>query len=508
MILNILVVNKIATFQKRDGCIVCGNSDYQIKFTFDSDWDAYTDKTARFIWNGEFIDVDFTGDTCDVPIIKDTDSVKVGVYAGELKTTTPAEIGCYRSILCDDVQPNAESIEASVKDDYLNIVYGLKYPENTSALWLRMKKPQSVVATPELQGLKFVNDLETKMADIIFPEEVGWAYAAVGTKLYFFGGTIDGTKKKSISRFDLETGETTILEAELPDSLSQTAAVAVDTKIYILGGTSIFCFDTETETCDYAAFNVVFYSLTMPLGIAVNNKVYFINDMRASNNIYCFDPVDNSYKLFCTLEGAKYSTSFQNWRPNTIVAIDSKIYFLAADRNTYHMHLWCLDTDNAVASELASVGFDGRAQLEQAVLFVMGQDLIIYDTKGKAKKYNMETGILSDSDIVIDGLNGLKNILTFPFDDSLYMFHGSTDFSGGGTINTSLFEYRRKVLGEAFLKDQLHLHTSMEGNLFRLANTDKLKMDVSIQGAYVGTEEGVAIKQNAYLYKDGAWQLV
>ena len=109
MILHVDVVNKIATFQKRGGCIVCGNSDYKIKFSFDSEWRDYTEKTARFIWNGQFTDVDFTGDLCPVPITYDTTEIEIGVYAGELKTTTSAFIGCYRSILCEVAKPSEEN---------------------------------------------------------------------------------------------------------------------------------------------------------------------------------------------------------------------------------------------------------------------------------------------------------------------------------------------------------------------------------------------------------------
>ena len=107
MILHVCVSDKIAVYQKRDGDIVCGNSDYKIKFTFDSEWDEHTTKTARFVWNGDYTDVDFTGDTCDVPIIHGTDEVKVGVYAGDLSTTTPASIGCKRSILCESASKSA-----------------------------------------------------------------------------------------------------------------------------------------------------------------------------------------------------------------------------------------------------------------------------------------------------------------------------------------------------------------------------------------------------------------
>lgn len=109
MILHVDVVNKIATFQKRDGSIVCGNSDYQIQFTFDSEWNDYPAKTARFISNGQYTDVNFTGDFCAVPTLYDTTKVEVGVYAGELKTTTSAIIGCHRSILCEAATPSTEN---------------------------------------------------------------------------------------------------------------------------------------------------------------------------------------------------------------------------------------------------------------------------------------------------------------------------------------------------------------------------------------------------------------
>ncbi len=98
--LNIDVVNKRATYRHRDGVIVCGNSDYQITFTFDAEWGAYTEKTARFKWNGGYRDVAFTGTTVNVPTIENATQVEVGVYVDDLSTTTPAVIPCDRSIRC------------------------------------------------------------------------------------------------------------------------------------------------------------------------------------------------------------------------------------------------------------------------------------------------------------------------------------------------------------------------------------------------------------------------
>lgn len=78
--------------------IVCGNSDYTVEFTFDSEWDEYEAKTARFVrlQNGApvYTDVLFTGTTAVVPPVYDTYELLVGVYAGDIHTTTPARIPC------------------------------------------------------------------------------------------------------------------------------------------------------------------------------------------------------------------------------------------------------------------------------------------------------------------------------------------------------------------------------------------------------------------------------
>lgn len=107
--LHVNIANKKAVYCRRGGDIVCGNSNYQIKFTFDAEWDAFSTKTARFVSNGEFTDVDFTGDTVAVPIMHNTEVLKVGVYAGDLRTTSPALIPCLRSILCLTDSPSADN---------------------------------------------------------------------------------------------------------------------------------------------------------------------------------------------------------------------------------------------------------------------------------------------------------------------------------------------------------------------------------------------------------------
>lgn len=89
---------KITVREKRAKCngrerIVCGNSDYVIKFDFDDEWAAYDTKTARFVYDGgKYTDVQFTGDEVGVPVLRDTRTVSVGCYAGDIHTTTAALI--------------------------------------------------------------------------------------------------------------------------------------------------------------------------------------------------------------------------------------------------------------------------------------------------------------------------------------------------------------------------------------------------------------------------------
>ena len=146
--LHVIVNNKIATYLSRDGNIVCRNKDYQIVFSFDSEWDAYGMKVARFIWNDGYRDTPFTGNTVAVPEISNTDKLEVGVYAGELSTTTPAVIPCMGSILC---KHGLEEIQEPTPDIYQQIL------TECGALATRVKKLEESESTSEVTAIDFTN---------------------------------------------------------------------------------------------------------------------------------------------------------------------------------------------------------------------------------------------------------------------------------------------------------------------------------------------------------------
>lgn len=95
--IDIIIRNKTAS-AVNPPCIVCGNSDYDAKFDFDDEWQAHNNKIGVFAYNrcGEWQSekVLFEGDTCPVPALHGVRSVWIGVTAGDVRTSTPADVPC------------------------------------------------------------------------------------------------------------------------------------------------------------------------------------------------------------------------------------------------------------------------------------------------------------------------------------------------------------------------------------------------------------------------------
>lgn len=123
MKIEVNVSNKIARLVNREFVGVCGNSDYVIHFNFDSEWDSYDTKTARFKWGGSYTDVVFAGDEVAMPVMYNTNRVEIGVYAGNLHTTTSALLKMKKSILCGAGAPADPTPD--VYDQLMELIKGL-----------------------------------------------------------------------------------------------------------------------------------------------------------------------------------------------------------------------------------------------------------------------------------------------------------------------------------------------------------------------------------------------
>lgn len=141
MYLNVIEVsikNKKAV-RTNDAAYTCDNSDFTVVFSFDEEWNAFPTKTARFAYDDKFQDVVFSGNKCPMPKISNTKLISVGVFAGDLHTSTPAMIVANKSILGasgvpDEPSPDVyaqivelcnetKDIARSVRDDADNGVF-------------------------------------------------------------------------------------------------------------------------------------------------------------------------------------------------------------------------------------------------------------------------------------------------------------------------------------------------------------------------------------------------
>lgn len=91
--------------------IVCNNSDYMVVWELDEDWDQAA-KTMRCTWpDGTYQDVVFTGTEAALPPCPAPGRVRIGLYAGNIHTTRPAELVAFPSILSDGGAPAAPGVD-------------------------------------------------------------------------------------------------------------------------------------------------------------------------------------------------------------------------------------------------------------------------------------------------------------------------------------------------------------------------------------------------------------
>lgn len=93
-----------------DVAIVCNNSDYTVIWELDEEWSGYDTKTMRTVYkDGTYTDTVFTGNTVALPVVTVPGTVKIGLYAGDIRTSRAALIRAFPSITSDGGAPAAPS---------------------------------------------------------------------------------------------------------------------------------------------------------------------------------------------------------------------------------------------------------------------------------------------------------------------------------------------------------------------------------------------------------------
>ena len=153
-------------------------------------------------------------------------------------------------------------------------------------------------------------DIEAKMVttlDNILPAATGnMGAAAVGTKIYLFGGATLIEAFNTIQEFDTETKTTTILSATSSIAAHDIAAVAVGTKIYLFGGATRNAFNTiqefDTETKTIQTLSVTLPTAAYAMGATVvGTKIYLFGGYTDNGYLNTIQEFDTETKTIQTL---------------------------------------------------------------------------------------------------------------------------------------------------------------------------------------------------------------
>lgn len=187
--ITIEIKNKVATCLT-DEPIVCGNSDYEVEFLFDAEWNEHNVKTAMFVTRGESIEQVFEGNICKMPIILDTLVLWVGVFAGTindgtLDTSSPALVHCVPCIIggknipplpkydvynqivgmCEDAVKTANSVEERANKGEFNGDDGLTPYIKNDTWWIGENdtgvKARAEGGTSDIEVVQTTGDSET-----------------------------------------------------------------------------------------------------------------------------------------------------------------------------------------------------------------------------------------------------------------------------------------------------------------------------------------------------------
>ena len=127
--------------------IVCGNSNYVLKFTFSDAWKMANKKAAVFVVDGKRQVVDFDGNECKVPILPNAEFVFVSLVSGDGDNqliTTPIRIRLERNSLGGDLS------EFDQTASYLSKVLGAINSIENGKISVENSKTANNVSNPNL----------------------------------------------------------------------------------------------------------------------------------------------------------------------------------------------------------------------------------------------------------------------------------------------------------------------------------------------------------------------
>lgn len=110
--------------------IVCGNSDYVLRFTLDAEWNDAEDIAAKiaYLRCGKPVHetVPLTDGQCELPVIRGTDMITVGITGGNVRTAAPARILCIPCVT--DIPGKPAEVRRDVFNELMELLNRKQHP--------------------------------------------------------------------------------------------------------------------------------------------------------------------------------------------------------------------------------------------------------------------------------------------------------------------------------------------------------------------------------------------
>ena len=380
----------------------------------------------------------------------------------------------------------------------LNIAYGDTAPTDTSKLWIKSATPTKVKVTPNVSGAESLNSgiatLPTATSSM--------ACAAVGTKIYLFGGYTGGSRLNRIDVFDTTSSTLTTLSATLPTAASGIACAAVGTKIYLFGGSTssssctkaIYLFDTTSNTITTLSESVPIAACDRACA-AVGTKIYLFGGNNGSNSrygsIHVFDTTSNTI------------TSLSKEVPNAFnygcAAVGTKIYLFGGYIGSTEKANWIYAFDTT-SDTLTKLSATLPTAAEGIACAAVGTKIYLfggYSGSSYLSKIN-----------VFDTTSGTLTALSASLSISAYKMAcaavGTKIYLFGGKGNSYLSTVNKFTITISLTSGHI-LIASSQSNLFDLISSDSVQIESGVQNVYKGNASNEAELVDAYLHNGTNW---
>lgn len=378
----------------------------------------------------------------------------------------------------------------------LNIAYGDTAPEDTTKLWVKAAEPNAVEVTTgksfSAGGIEQVTTLSR--------ESYGIATAAVGSKVYLFGGYNQTTQ---ISVFDRETETVTTLSTTLPTGGYSIAPAVVGNKVYLFGGAvaynsnskAIMVFDTETETVTQLNTTIP-KALTNITAAAVGSKVYLFGGKPASgsavNTIYVFNTENETI--------ASTGTTLPAGRQSMGVGVlGTKVYLLGGMYSDVYNTVLVFDTETYA---LTTSGATLPAALSNMGFAQVGAEVYLFGGYN-----NGYLNTIHVFDMATETGTTLESKLPKETQNISAAFSGGTVYLVGGQ-NINPAPVLKMTVFAPLAPGKMILQYAIGGKLFPVINSDALTIEMCPASVHIGDESGAAQPTEAFIYTDGAWTAI